>query len=225
MEALLIITLIILFIAALQWIISYIYKRLTNHPDQISFQKKNQLHLTRRLQHISTGIFVFIFTLILPHNIALWTAFISFLLFLILHFTRKHFKWINELYIKNFLVLWLCDIHVARLCILFVTFGDPMASIIGLSTKSPQIMKGKSIYGSLGGSLTCGIVGLLYYMMYIRDQFSEKIEDWQFLFLSSVIGLIAELLPAPRKYFLDDNLMIQLYTGIQFTYIWKFIVN
>jgi len=39
--------------------------------------------------------------------------------------------------------------------------------------------------------------------------------------VSCLIGLISEILPAPRDRYLDDNLMIQIYTGIQFTSYFK----
>ena len=52
---------------------------------------------------------------------------------------------------------------ISDLLILFVSFGDPMASVVGITIRSPKIIGNKSLAGISGCIATCFLVSLIYF--------------------------------------------------------------
>ena len=108
------------------------------------------------------------------------------------HVIRKHNKAFNQLYLKTFsfllrpheveglpgafffllgcfLCILLFEKHISMLSILFLSVGDPCASICGIAFKSKIYMEGKSISGTLGCGLACCISSLIFRLIYLNS--------------------------------------------------------
>lgn len=52
--------------------------------------------------------------------------------------------------------------YITYLCLLYVTVGDPIAAVFGITFKSPEIRSGKTLIGTLSGAIACGFVSFLF---------------------------------------------------------------
>ncbi len=96
---------------------------------------------------------------------------------------------------------------VAILSILFLAFGDPLASFFGIlyGSKGPRFSNGKTLIGTLAGVVTCSLLTFMYLC-------SSAPSDGTLLVLTLVGGLaggMAELLP----FDIDDNFTIPMISG------------
>lgn len=96
---------------------------------------------------------------------------------------------------------------VAVLSILFLAFGDPIASLFGLlyGHKSPRLASGKSLIGTSAGVITCAIVSFVFLS-------TLPISGSALAILTAVGGLAggtAELIPLD----MDDNFTIPVISG------------
>eukprot|EP01016_Furgasonia_blochmanni_P001602 TRINITY_DN10627_c0_g1_i3.p1 TRINITY_DN10627_c0_g1~~TRINITY_DN10627_c0_g1_i3.p1 ORF type:complete len:292 (+),score=33.20 TRINITY_DN10627_c0_g1_i3:82-957(+) len=206
-------------------------------PVTISKTAKD-LHLPRRITHFIGGIIVFsIYTQISEQTglIILISGLIPFTIFIKM---RKHSTLLSDLFVKltgpflrkhekdetpaavyffwgNFFAILLFERFIAYLAILFVALGDPVASMTGITWKSVMIAKGKSLYGTLACGVACGVAALLTFLTVESGEWIRyQVSPFVFFVVSTLIGGLAEFLPSDRHYGLDDNLTIQLYTGI-----------
>ncbi len=87
--------------------------------------------------------------------------------------------------------------------LLFLSFGDTFAAIIGM--KFPYIKLGKkTLSGSLSGFLICIIVGLLI----------DLSITYEIIILGAFMAMLIELLPLP----LNDNVSIPIFSGLSMYY-------
>lgn len=96
---------------------------------------------------------------------------------------------------------------IAVLSILYLAFGDPIASLFGIlyGSKSIKIANGKSLVGSTAGVVTCALVTLVFLS-------GLHLPTSTLLALTAVGGLAggaAELLPLE----VDDNFSIPIVSG------------
>lgn len=93
---------------------------------------------------------------------------------------------------------------VALPALLFLTFGDPVAEIVGVNYGRLKLLRGKTLEGTLAGAVACFLAGAPLL----------PIEDLGLTVPVLVIGAAAaaltELLPLP----LDDNFTIPIGAGI-----------
>lgn len=96
---------------------------------------------------------------------------------------------------------------IAVLSILYLAFGDPMASIFGIlfGKKSLKLANGKSLIGTAAGVLTCTLVSLLFLS---NSQFPWEMV-WTLSLIGGLAGGAAELLPLE----VDDNFSIPIVSG------------
>jgi diacylglycerol kinase (CTP) len=88
---------------------------------------------------------------------------------------------------------------IVELTLLFLAVGDPVASFFGIRFGKDKILGRKTLQGSLGALLVCGLLGAGYF--YLDNLMVERL-----LLVSVASGFIAavsELVPLGR---LDDNL-------------------
>lgn len=119
-----------------------------------------------------------------------------------------------------FLCLLCFDKPIALIGILFLSFGDPFASICGIYFKSLKFMEGKSISGTLGCGIICMLSGVIFRYVYLDSLNYEPIAQLSYLafaIICFVIAILAEIGPSSRKYYVDDNLTIPIYTSLLFT--------
>lgn len=99
---------------------------------------------------------------------------------------------------------------IAALSILYLACGDPIASVFGISYghKSVRLANGKSLIGSLAGTLTCALVTVVFLRtMYLGSLSADQVR-WLTLF-GAIAGGGAELLPLE----VDDNFSIPIVSG------------
>ncbi len=89
---------------------------------------------------------------------------------------------------------------ISDLLILYVAFGDPMASITGISISSPKLIGRKSLAGVCGCAATCFLITALYYH---GANLPRSL-------LCAIIAAAAELIELPG---VDDNFSMQLLAG------------
>jgi len=117
------------------------------------------------------------------------------------------------------------DFHISQMCVLYLSFGDPIASLVGIKYGTHKIYGEKSIIGNIACAIVCGISTLIYlnFVASVPNCFSE-LQDIHKLLIGMATGSLAEMLPHP-DFLVDDNLSIPLYSGAMLTLISKFIVN
>lgn len=111
--------------------------------------------------------------------------------------------------ISSFLVCLLFPKGIAILAILYLGFGDPAASIIGIKWGRHKIGTRFSWEGSLAFFGTCFLLTLLY--PYLAPGFSGNL--WLLAFLGGLSGMISEWF----SYRLDDNLVVPLVSSVLLT--------
>ncbi|KAL4438414.1 hypothetical protein ABPG74_009453 [Tetrahymena malaccensis] len=205
-------------------------------------QNSNEFHLIRRIQHLGSGLVIIIIAILVSDTLALYGSFFGFLYFLCVHVLRKKNERFNQMYLNTFkfllrpheieglpgafffllgvfLSLAIFDKPIAMIGILFLSFGDPFASLCGIYFKTLQFMEGKSISGTLGCGVICTICGIIFRLIYLDQLHYERLDKTSYLHYSIacfLISILAEIGPNSRKYYFDDNLTIPIYTCILF---------
>jgi len=93
---------------------------------------------------------------------------------------------------------------VALASLLFLTVGDPVAEIVGVSWGRLKILRGKTLEGTLAGACACFAVGA---PLLLIDGLGL---DLQVLAIGALAAAITELLPFP----VDDNFTVPLGSGL-----------
>lgn len=105
------------------------------------------------------------------------------------------------------ILLAFADRHILILSLLFLAFGDPIASFIGLRYGRDRIMANKTLQGTLAAFFVCMVTAGVYY--YLNGIMTER------LFIvapvSGLIGAFAELIPIGK---LDDNLTFPVLSAL-----------
>lgn len=96
---------------------------------------------------------------------------------------------------------------IAILSILYLAFGDPIASIFGIlyGNYGMRFANGKSLIGTLAGVVACSLVGFFY----LKTLSLPQVPYLSLVFLGGVAGGVAELMP----FEMDDNLSIPIVSG------------
>jgi dolichol kinase len=209
---------------------------------QNQLAKRSDIHLLRKLWHISTGgSALWIYYNILPER-KLW-AYVSLAIALMgftLDLMRMKNKALNELVVKLMgplmrksestgfsglpfyalgisLSLFLFKEKIALLAITFLVFSDPISSFFGVRYGKDKILPNKSLQGSLAGFCTCYLITLFS----VIGVGASPLAILSFSLLCGVIGSVSELVSA---YNIDDNLTIPVLSGLGITllnYIFK----
>ena len=159
--------------------------------------------------------------------------------FLIVEFLRFRWKFWQDLFVKVAgpmlkgkemdkmhgsvpYILALCIVvgffprDIAILSVLFLTFGDPAAALVGGKYGTIRFYNGKSLQGTLGGIGGAFLAGLIYLILLSAAQVSSdyllwdtqgiRLENWIMLFIGAVAALLIEFVS--HEGLLDDNLTI-----------------
>lgn len=172
-------------------------------------------------------------------SIIFWITGIITVFFLIIEFLRFRFKFWQDLFVKVAgpmlkgkeldkmhgsvpYILALCIVvgffprEIAILSILFLTFGDPAAALVGGKYGTIRFYNGKSLQGTLGGMGGALIAGLVFLLLIsaahvnsdfvLWDTHGIRLENWVTLIIGSIVALLIEFVS--HEGFLDDNLTI-----------------
>lgn len=195
-------------------------------------QTSNQLssNSRRRIQHALTGLIFYILSFILPFSIACFLLSSTTTLFYILHLSRSRWKSIQRYYIQQFgpllrehekdvhsipgafwfllgttILLLSASMDVTRTSLLCLSFGDPMASTMGMAIGGPKVQfhhGNKSLIGSCACFITCVLVSM----------FCMGLRYGQGIWI--LTGLVATLMEVSSgAVAIDDNILMPLGTG------------
>jgi diacylglycerol kinase (CTP) len=201
--------------------------------DSIRLPFRTDLNLTRKIWHMSMGLFiVFVYLQGISQSLALGLLSFSLVGDLMIenarlrnpslnvkmmrfwgNIMRAHEK--NQMstiphYITAVIVaVGLFPKPVGVLSILYLACGDPMASVFGIlfGDLGPRFKSGKSLIGSLAGVGVCSLITGIYLS-------SARLVDsslllWVLALLGGLVGGLAELLPVE----IDDNFIIPVVSG------------
>ncbi len=194
----------------------------------LKLQKRNDLHIARKIWHVC-GVFAIIWVyMTLPYSTFLAVAICATSFVLIMDFGRLYSEKLNSVIQNSFsfcmregernkvsgmsymavgvlLAAILFPRDVVILSLIFLGVGDPIASTFGILYGKNKIGS-KSLEGSLAAFLACSIASVIYFLA--NDFFDHRI--FLAVPLSGLWGALAELVEI--KY-LDDNFTLPILAG------------
>ncbi len=207
-------------------------------------KEKKDLHLLRKIWHCLPGLALccVIHYKIIPLYLTILLLGLTFIVVSFIELLRLNHRKFNTWTIKFskhiirreelkeisgvpfylgscFLVLLIFNTHIAILSILYLAFGDPFASLMGIKygSGSYKFSNGKSIIGTLGGITICMVVTMIYGL----------IVGWelQTIFtLSFFGGLAGGLSETFAVDDINDNLFIPLVSGTVLSVIYANLI-
>lgn len=203
--------------------------------------KRSDLHLLRKLWHITTGsLGLFIFTRSEQEQ-NVWAMMVLALALsgFVVDITRARFPQINHLVIRLMgplmrrsekeglsglpfyalgvsLSLFFYSRDIAILSTMFLVFSDPISSFFGVLYGKDKILPNKSLQGAVAGFFTCYLITLFYTMNHVTLGNHILI----FAVVAGLIGALSELVSA---FNIDDNLTIPVLSGLGMTVLNYFV--
>lgn len=199
-----------------------------------SFKVRSDLHLARKIWHVTAVLVVAYFYALLPRNEALRAMAWGSLVFVPMDILRLRIPALNDAIVKAFqmimrrqelkslagttylitgvftiMVFFPKPVVLLTLCLLAV--GDPVASFFGVKYGTQKIVGVKTVQGTVAAFAFCAAVGALFYYFY---PFAQPFSSLQLIVLSlltGLIGAVAELIPIGK---LDDNLTFPLISSV-----------
>jgi len=191
---------------------------------------RSDLHLSRKMFHVSGGIMYLIPYLFLGWPREIMAAILGTVLALVMsiEYARVRWEWVNSIAVRymgpvmrdtevNTLTgipfyqasCLFCFLifpqHVTVLAILYLALGDPSSSFFGVLYGRNKIFPNKSLQGTMGGFAVCAVATFCYLH-------SQNFPGGKVLVLSLIggfAGAVAELLPLN----IDDNFAIPVVSG------------
>ncbi len=216
-----------------------------SHKYDSSFEtvlhKRSDLHILRKLWHMSTGtlgLFIFLHS---GQSQNFWATVI--LLIALAGFSmdlvRNKVPVLNKLVIKFMgplmrrsekdgvsglpfyalgvsLSLFFYSRDIAIVSTMFLVFSDPLSSFFGILYGKDKILPNKSLQGAVAGFFTCYLI-TLFYAMNTSELGTHLLI---FAIVSGVIGSASELASA---FNIDDNLTIPVISGLGMTLLNKYV--
>jgi dolichol kinase len=218
-------------VIGVQYIVCFLFRS----PNNTINKSKEDLCIPRKIQHILTGVVLTYFNYILNYYVAVTCISGGVLLILTVDILRHRNENFNNYVINEFgpilrkeeksgkylgstyflMGVWIavtfCNKIIASLAILYLGFGDPVASLAGLIVKSNDIIKGKSWTGLIACWLLCALVTQLFYVI-IGQEVSITTS-----ILCGLVAAISELLTGFVD--IDDNVLIPAFSGFLLTIV------
>ena len=97
---------------------------------------------------------------------------------------------------------------IAILSILFLTFSDPISSLVGVTMGKNKILPNKSFEGSMAGAIICFLISFAGLSFWGADVDLKLVN---FCLMAGILGSFSELLSALNA---DDNLTIPVFSGL-----------
>lgn len=197
--------------------------------------KRSELHLKRRIWHVTVGAICLFCFYFFKMNIKVWawtSLLIGFIGFAIDFLRLKNPK-LNTYLTKRFgplmrrseslsfsglpfyalgvaLSIFLYKEEIAVLSILYLIFADPIASIVGVYLGKDRLLPNKTLQGTVASFGMCLFVGFIY----ISSLDIHHPNTIMLIFLGAIAGALSELLSA---FNVDDNLTIPVLSGALLT--------
>lgn len=203
--------------------------------------KRSDLHLLRKIWHITTGSVGLYFFTRGEVDQQFWAFLVLAIATMgfVMDITRARFPQMNHLVIKLMgplmrrsekeglsglpfyalgvsLSLFFYRRDIAVLSVMFLVFSDPLSSFFGVLYGKDKIMPNKSLQGAVAGFFTCYLITLFYTMNHVTIGNNILI----FAVVAGVIGSLSELISA---FNIDDNLTIPVISGLGMTVLNHFV--
>jgi dolichol kinase len=104
--------------------------------------------------------------------------------------------------------------HLVTLTLLFLAFGDPIASFFGIRFGKDKILANKTLQGTVAAFVTCTVLSAIYY--YFNNLMTERLLI--VAPISGLIGALAELIPIGK---LDDNFTFPVVSSLLLWVLFK----
>lgn len=214
----------------------------SSHPqaDKI-IHKRSDLHIARKLWHMSTGVIGLILFFSSEQVPEFWGY--GVLLIAVLGFLADYLRQKNPL-LNKFVIrimgplmrkseregvsglpfyalgialsLLFYQKDLALISIMFLIFSDPVSSFFGVLYGKDKILPNKSLQGFVAGFFTCYLVTLFY----LLNLGATSIDMLTFSLVAGLIGAGSELISA---FNIDDNLTIPVISGLGLTILNHFL--
>lgn len=201
--------------------------------------QSNMIHSSRRMQHALTGVLFYALSFLLRIHDAKLLLFVASSSFYILHKMRKSRKHVQELYLTFFgsllrekekevhhlpgafwfllgvtIVFAFFDVWIARISLLCLSIGDPIAAIVGIQYGHGSSSIRRRHQKSLYGSLACFGVCFLICILNIHDGENIPCKNIFFRVMASTVTAaivtICEYLGSSDSYLLNDNILMPI---------------
>jgi dolichol kinase len=211
-----------------------------NSIEEQSFALRSDLHITRKLWHMGTGLIgLFVYHQFqLSANSMAWGLMSLAIVAILVEVSRLKIPAINKIVLKVMkpflresernsmsgfpfyalgisLSFLMFDEKIAVLSALFLMFSDPISSLFGILYGKDKIIGNKSLQGAMAGFIVCYALTFLYGAYY----FMPGVELLVFSLVAGVIGSVSELC----SIVVDDNLSIPVVSGLGITLL-NFII-
>ena len=188
---------------------------------QQELRRKSDLHISRKIWHLTgVGLLVVFFNLLSTK--AIWILVILGIVGIVpLDYLRRRNSDLNRFVLKIIgplmrqhefsrltglswlllgfaVVMFLYDRHIVNVAMLFLAFGDPVASYFGIRFGKDKIIGNKTLQGTMAAFGVCTLVAATYY--YYNNIMLERVLI--VAPLSGIIGAASELVPVGK---MDDN--------------------
>lgn len=210
---------------------------ISNKPFDGDFKKRSDVHLARKIWHMSGVAFLFLGWSVLPTWLSLFLLSLAWLAFVPADLLRLYNPRLNTILLKWFkpimrrneidkpagttylltgvIFIGLMFPHtIVGLALLFLAFADPIASYFGIRYGKDKIFGHKSVQGFLAAYVVCFIITALFlYFNNVADYF------WVVALLGGLIGALAELIPVAK---IDDNFTMPVLGSIGLNFVFTF---
>lgn len=188
---------------------------------QEELRRKSDLHISRKIWHLTaTGLLIVAFNFFKPQTF--WILILLAIAAIIpLDYFRRRNPELNRFVLKiagplmrqhefkrlsgvswlltGFaLIMFLYKREIVNVAMLFLAFGDPIASYFGIRFGKDKLVGNKTLQGTMAGFVVCTLVALVYY--YYNNIMLDRVLI--VAPLSGLIGALAELVPVGK---MDDN--------------------
>jgi len=201
------------------------------------FKKRSDVHLARKVWHM-TGVFLlFVGWSIFPNYVSLILLSVAWVIFVPADLIRLYnpqlnrtiTRWFKPIMRKNeidrpagttylltgvIFIGVLFNPSVVALSLLFLAFADPIASYVGIRYGKDKIFGHKSVQGFVAAFVVCFV--LTFAFLYFKN-ISEYI--WLVSLIAGVIGALAELIPIAK---IDDNFTMPVLSSFGITIVFTF---
>lgn len=210
--------------------------RAENSIEDQSLALRSDLHLTRKVWHIVTGLVgLSIYNqLQIPSNLMGKYLLVLAVAALTVEVARLKIAVVNGVVLKFMkpfmresernslsgfpfyalgisLSLLMFEEKIAVLSALFLIFSDPISSLFGILYGKDKIIGNKSLQGAIAGFVVCYSLTFLYGGYFYRP----GVDLILFSFVAGIIGSVSELCSV----FVDDNLAIPVLSGLGLTLV------
>lgn len=210
------------------------------HPllDWQELKNRSDIHLARKIWHMSTVFMMFVIQYHAPHFVSALILGVAFVLFISVDFMRLRSEKLNQFaltlmgplmrqqelkgiagttyLLSGVLVIFLIFAKpIVSLSILFLAFADPIASYVGIRYGKDKILGGKTIQGFMAAFVVCTLITFLFLNAFDLQLSRHLVVA----LLAGFVGAMAELLPVAK---LDDNFTMPILSAIGLSSIFYF---